>query len=169
MKQIAYMLLVIFCLVFQVAVLENLRVLDSSPNLLFLIALYAALFAPRRDAVIAAWIAGIAFDVFSSGRFGVYGFLFAGAAVPLIYIRDKVFKEHALSQFVLAALAAAAVEALAATAVKAQYPAADSGSLVTGVVVTALWTAVLAPFVLAALVRLNRLLGFAERRSLANA
>ncbi len=169
MKQSAYILLTAFCLAFQVAVLENLRVLDSSPNLLFLVALYAALFAPRRDAVIAAWIAGIAFDIFSSGRFGVYAFLFAGLAAFLVYLRKKVFKEHPLSQAALALAGAAVVEAAAAAMVMIQYHAADGGALISGVVVTALWTAALAPFVLAGLTRLNRILGFVEERSLANA
>lgn len=167
MKELFYILLVIICLGLQVAVVEELRIAEAGPNLLFIVALYAALFAPKRAAVAAAAAAGLGLDIFSSGRFGMYALLFGLMAAALVPLREKTYKEHFLSQAALALFCLGAIGTAAAIWMKAMYPSAELGGMLAAAALTALWTAIVAPFVLAALVRLNRILGFVERRSLA--
>jgi rod shape-determining protein MreD len=160
-------MLLIVCLAAQVALLGEMRVLGAAPDLLFIVALYAALFAPRSHATLAAVTAGLARDIFASGRFGVHALLFGLAAALLVYTREKIFKEHPLSQAVIAFAALGAIEAFCTVAAKIQYPTASAGALVISGLLSALWTAALAPFALALLVKFNRTMGFIEKRSLA--
>jgi rod shape-determining protein MreD len=168
MREAPYIILLIVCLAVQVAVLEGLSVLGGAPDLLFMAALYAALFAPRRQAVMAAAMAGLACDVFASGRFGVHAFLFAAMAAVLASLREKIFKEHAVVQAVLALVCLGAIETLGALFVKIQFSDASGGALFAAAAARAVWTAALAPFALALFVKLNRAMGFVQKRSLSS-
>jgi rod shape-determining protein MreD len=169
MRELPYIVLLIVCLVIQVAVLNGLGVMGAAPNLLFIVALYAALFAPKNHAVLAAVMAGLACDIFASGRFGVHALLFGALAAVLVHVREKVFKEHPIIQAVIAFAALGAIEAAGAFAAKLQYGDASFGALIASGVLGALWTAALVPFALALLVKFNRKMGFIQKRSFADA
>jgi rod shape-determining protein MreD len=113
-------------------------------------------------------MAGLAGDVFAGGRLGAHALLFGLAAAFIVYAREKIFKEHPLSQAVLALAALCVIEVALALAVKIQHPAASAGALLAAGILSALWTAALAPFALALLVKLNRTMGFVQKRSLAD-
>jgi rod shape-determining protein MreD len=165
MREIPYIILLIICLAFQAAFLGEMRVLGAAPNIFFIVTLYAALFAPKSHATLAAVMAGLACDVFAGGRLGVHALLFGLAAALLVYTRNKIFKEHPLSQAVLAFIALGAIEIVGSVAVKIQYPTTSAAALLSAGALSALWTAALAPFALALLVKFNRMMGFVERRS----
>jgi len=168
MREIPYIILLAACLILQAAFLDGMRVFGAAPDILFIVALYAALFAPKSHATLAAVMAGLASDVFAGGRLGVHALLFGLVAAFLVYAREKIFKEHPLSQAVLAFAALCVIEVAYALAAKIQYPTASAGALLAAGILSALWTAALAPFALALLVKFNRTMGFFQKRSLAD-
>lgn len=100
------LILGLIALVLELTVLGRVTLYGGRPELLMLLACFAALFSFRpRQAYWAAWILGLIKDLGSSSPLGFHAILFVAVAWFLILIRKVVFREHPLVQFIIVFLA----------------------------------------------------------------
>ena len=72
------------------------------PDFLALLALFFALYAPRRHAPLAAWIVGFTADVIGLGTPGAFAFSFGLLALLSLSARHVLYPDHAISRIILA-------------------------------------------------------------------
>ena len=72
------------------------------PDLLALLALFYALYAPRRYAPLSAWIVGFIADLLSLGVPGTFSFSFGLLALLSLQARQVIYPEHPISRIILA-------------------------------------------------------------------
>ena len=72
------------------------------PDFLALLALFFALYAPRRHAPLAAWIIGFTADLLFLGTPGAFAFSFGLLALLTLSARQILYPNHAISRIILA-------------------------------------------------------------------
>ena len=72
------------------------------PDFLALLALFFALYAPRRHAPLAAWIIGFLADLLSLGPPGVFAFSFGLLGLFAVWARQMLYPDHPISRIILA-------------------------------------------------------------------
>ena len=72
------------------------------PDILALLALFFALYAPRRHTLLAAWIVGFTADLLSLGTPGAFAFSFGLLGILSLWARQFLFPDHPISRIVLA-------------------------------------------------------------------
>ena len=72
------------------------------PDILALVALFFALYAPRRHTLLAAWIVGFTADLLSLGTPGAFAFSFGLLGLLSLWARQFLFPDHPISRIVLA-------------------------------------------------------------------
>lgn len=143
------LILGLVALVLELTVMERLTFHGGRPELLLLLACFAALFATRpRQAYWAAWILGLAKDLGSSSPLGFHALIFVGVAWILILLRKVVFREHPMVQFVIAFAATAAMNLLVATFVCLFRGGVPLGTILLGTMTGGALTAAIAPVVM---------------------
>ena len=129
----------------ELSVLDTFRVAGARVEALVALSCLATLFArDTRQGLLTAWILGLIKDVGSSGPLGLHALLFLSAAWILLLIRQTLFRENILTQFVVAFLIAGGV--VVATGLLAE---GVSGSMIMGkALATALLTGVALPAII---------------------
>ena len=143
----------------QSSALEIVAIDHAVPNLLLLLCLYVALHADRRDALVAAWLVGMAHDVFSQTPIGQHALLYAALAEAICLIRVGIFTEHLLSRMLLAAAAALALAAADLALTRAGCGPIAWGPAVRHALLCAAYTALVCPVACAAFGLTRRLAG----------
>ncbi len=72
------------------------------PDFLALLALFFALYAPRRHTPLAAWIIGFTADLLSLGTPGAFAFSFGLLALLTLSARQILYADHAVARIILA-------------------------------------------------------------------
>ena len=133
------------------------------PDLFVIMTLFAAICAPRDEALPLCWLTGLAKDLVSDGPLGAYAVLHLAAGFAILRARDTTNTRLIIAQALLGFLAALGTESLHFSIASARarlYP--TSGDLRT-LAMTSLLTALLAPICVSALRRFTARLGLRRR------
>jgi len=142
----------IFFLVFAACFLEStflhrVALNGARPELVFLLAMFACLHAPRDDALTFAVFAGFAKDACSVGVSGANAIAFFICAYMVYTLRKKLFRQHPISDLIMMFAAVCLYNALQFFALFLYYPAmgAGLGASLRRFVDSVLYTSLLAP------------------------
>jgi rod shape-determining protein MreD len=134
---------------------------------MFVLAVYYALWGPWPDAAIAAWLLGLLVGAMTADRIGLHAFCFGGAAWAILRIRQVLFRDHPITQFAVTFAFALVVQLIVGVYRAWQAPASGAGDgWAASAVLIAAYTAVWAPLLHWALIRLRRWTGLHARQSL---
>jgi rod shape-determining protein MreD len=161
MRWVRFIITLLLAVVLQSTVVSWIRIHRVGPDLVFLIAIYYLLKAPPAEALLAAWAAGLALDLFGEARLGTFALSFGLVGLAVVRLRELVFRDHPLAQLFLVLIACQAVQVLARSLTVLVEPTVRWGiaDVFLGAFYTALYTAVLAPYMLWLLGRLQNVLG----------
>lgn len=161
MRWFPFILLAIAGIVCQTTLVAAIRAHGVGPNVMFILAVYYALWGPWPDAALAAMALGFMTDLYtgSPGRIGLHAFCYGGVAWCIIQVRQVLVRTHPLAQVLIVLAFGGAVEL--AVALYHYWIASQSGlAKALGLaVLSAAYTAVLTPVLLWLLCRLGRLTG----------
>jgi len=107
---LAYLAVLVQTTLGQLLVFQWRSVGAVGPDLLAVVAVFLAMYAPGIDALIAAWALGILVDLTTAGgagaltRVGPMGISYVLAAYVLVQLREAFFRERLASQFILTLL-----------------------------------------------------------------
>lgn len=145
-----------------VALVLELTVLDvyawkgARPELLLLLACFAALFAREESqALLACWILGLFKDLASVGPPGWHALLFLGLGAVVFRFRQLINLEHLASQIALSAGAAAALATATAALVTVTAGGVPASLWIARLTASVLLTALLGPCLISGLAGLR--------------
>lgn len=160
MNWFPFAILALAATVVQTTLVPYVRVGAAGPDVMFLLAVHYALWGPWPDVGIAAWILGLVFGTQSDEPVGLHAFCYGAAAWGIVRLRQVVFRDHPVAQFLIALLFTFLVQAAAWLALHWLASVRLGGwEVFKACVLVALYTAVCAPFLHAALHRLSRWTG----------
>ncbi len=160
MRWIVYFILAYVALAIQVGATPYLRWQGAPPNFVLLVVIFVTVNAPREAALLGALCLGLMQDLVTQSPLGLYALSYGLVGMFVVSTQQVVYREHPLTHFSLAL----------------------GGGLLTGIVIfihglihrggvgamslftTAIYTAVLAPFVLGFLQRAKRPFAFQPPR-----
>jgi len=145
MRQLWLIVSLAVCGVLVTSVLPFVSVYGARADLFLIFALAAALVGRKDRAVMAAWAAGLAKDIFSQGPLGAHATLFLLAALIVVHIRSYFSVELITVQALLAAFASAICNALYFLVLLMYHPHVGVVGPVGYVVLAAALTACLTP------------------------
>jgi rod shape-determining protein MreD len=150
----------------QTAAAHRVSVWGAQPDLLLVLALCLALQAEVRHAAVAGWLIGLSKDVLAEGRPGLYAILFFCLGYAIGRLKDTVFKEHLLTQIVIALAASFASNSLYVFLNSLVLRSLDVASVLGQSWRIAAYTGLVMPLVFALLRRPLRRLRFIEPKQL---
>ncbi len=161
MRWIAFLILAGVTIVLQTTIVYRLELSQGAPDLMFIVAMLYALHAPSPDAMIAAWVLGFITDLFWPGRVGVHAFSYGLLALVVVQFRDSMFRDHPLTSLFVTLVCAWIAHLLAGVHYMIFHPQAERTmvAVLLHATVTAMFTAILAPYVHWLLIRMRALLG----------
>lgn len=166
MRWLTFFLLAAAVLTLQSTVAPRLEVLGARPDWLLVVVVFFSLYAPRREAVISAWIVGMAADLMTVERLGLLALSYALVAAGITSVREHFFRYRAATQFVVTLAACLLVQAAWLAYRRALYDTAEPflADLTVDVVTAAIYTAVWAVLLHKGLLRMSGMLGLARPR-----
>ena len=102
MRWLTFMILVAAALTLQSTVAPRLEIFGVRPDWLLVVVLFFGLYAPSGDAIFGGWIIGIAADLMTIERLGLLALSYALSALLVVAVRDYLFRDRAVTQFILA-------------------------------------------------------------------
>jgi len=157
MNWLPIMLLAALTLTAQTVLVPRCEFAGARPDLLLIIVVFFALNAPSRRAILVGWAIGFLADLMSVERMGLMSLTYATSALLLVSIRDSLFQRGPVAQVFVTLFLGLAIRAVWTAYVQVLY-AASIGSMRT-IVLSACFTAILAPIAIALLSRAAPLLG----------
>ena len=169
MKWIPFIILAIITITCQTTVVQAMAIRTQGnviwPDWMFILATHYALWGPMPDVAIAAWLLGLGVDIHTEGRIGLFAFLYGAAAWLLLYIRQALYRENAVTQVILTLIMMFLVQAAALFYTRwASHANTTSSSLWLAALYTAVYTAACAPYLHWLLLRMGRWTGLKTGR-----
>ncbi len=166
MRWLTFLLLAAVVLTLQSSLAPRLEVFGARPDWLLVVVVFFALYAPPREAAIAAWIVGAAADLMTVERLGLLALTYALVAVAVASVRDYLFRHRAVTRFVVTLVASLLVRAGWMVYRRVLYDPADRllADLAADVLMGSIYTAAWAPLLQAGLWRMSRVFGLARPR-----
>jgi rod shape-determining protein MreD len=175
MRWISYFILAYVVLGLQTGITAAMEWHASGPNLVLLAVVFIAMNAPRDVALLGSFILGGMQDLCTQGTMGLYAFSYGLVAMFVVTAQQAVYREHPLTHFSLTlvgGLMTAAViyihdwirpeQITRVIGAANQLPVMRYPLLPR--IYTALYTAILAPFVLFGLQKIKRVFQFQPSR-----
>ena len=172
MRWVLFAVALYIVVVLQTAVTPLLSLHAVRPDLTALLAIHIALAGPAVDAVLAAWIIGLAVDL-NGAAFGSHANVGANAlaysltALLILRLRSVFFRDHASTYFFLALVGTFSIQTV--TTLHMLYVTDQMSRLAEGLMVsayTAIFTAAVSPYAFWVLRRARNVLGFGPVRTL---
>lgn len=156
MKWVSLAVAVMACVVLHTTVGPRLAIGPVRPDFLVVLAVFIAMHVRGLDVIAAGCVLGMIADLQSIERFGVLAFAYTGAAALAFAFRNHVFRSHPLSHFAMTFFAACGVQLvlLLYYVITGGLGVERWASQLVGGLMIALYSAVWAPPVHAALLRL---------------
>jgi rod shape-determining protein MreD len=174
MRWLTYFILAYLAVALQIGLSPYLAYHGAAPNLVLLAVIFIAINAPRNAALLGCFALGVLQDLVTQQPPGLFAFSYGLVALFVVATQQVVYKGHPLTHFSLAlagGLMTAAVLLVHALVRPAGVRVADGKSILpahrlspTVALEIVLYTAILAPFVLALLQRVKGLFGFQGAR-----
>jgi rod shape-determining protein MreD len=130
------------------------------PNFVLLAVVFIALNAPRDTALLACFILGAMHDLTSQGTLGLLAFSYGLVAAFIVGIQQAVRRRHPLTHFMLALLGGIVTAVVLAVHGWLRPLTAGVHPPILPLFTAAVYTAILAPVLLAILQRMNRVFHF---------
>lgn len=165
MKWFPFAILTATAIVLQTSATPLVQIQSIRPDLMFLLAVFYALWGPWPDGAIAAWILGLIVDLESHDRIGLHALIFGVAAWAMIRIRQIVFRDHAITQILVTLVFTALVHVAGGLYNGWGSESAGNGYLWPALM-TGIYTAICAPYFHWVLMRLGRWTGLRPTRGL---
>lgn len=174
MRWLSYILLAYLAIALQIGLSPFIAYNGAAPNLVLLAVIFIAVNAPRDAALLGCFVLGLLQDLVTQQQPGLFALSYGLVAMFVVGTQQVVYREHPLTHFSLA-LAGGLVTAFVLLLhgwVHPPSPRLNEGNTVLPAVrpsaavelTRALYTSILAPFVLAALQRMKRLFAFQPGR-----
>lgn len=152
------LLFALAALLAELVVLPGVGPRETRPDLLVPVVGFAALFALEpRQALFSAWTVGLLRDALTVGPPGLYSLVYLALAWGLSAARQVLFRDHPLTQLVVAAVGSAGTCLVTATAASFHAGALPLRTWFVTTFFSALLTALAAPPVMALLIRVRTL------------
>ena len=174
MRWPTYFILAYVAVALQIGLSPYVSYHGAMPNLVLLAVIYIAVNAPRNAALLGCFCLGFMQDLVTQQQPGLYALSYGLVALFVVATQQVVYKGHPLTHFTLALVGGVMTSAvlLAHTVVRPASPRIKVGDLIlpaqrlspTLLLEGVLYTALLAPFVLALLHRLKGLFAFQNVR-----
>lgn len=161
MRWPAYFILVYIAVGLQIGLGEFLRISGAKPDLVLLAVIFITINAPRDAALLGAFGIGLITDLVTLSPLGLYALAYSLVGMVMVRMQDLVSRTHPLSHFALALLGGILSAMVLLIHGWIKGPVTPVGELMGG----ALYTALLAPLVLAGLTAARKLFGFSRRRA----
>jgi len=166
MRPLPFAILAVLTLVVQLILGQAIALTGSGfqPQFLLILAMFIALYARVDSALIGCWTLGLLMDLNGSSPMGVFAFAYGLLGLGIVSVRGSLFRDHPVSHFVLAF-----VFGLLADGIVVLREAVTNASgfqahlLVVHPLGVAIYTALLAPWVMLLLGRLRRWMNLPER------
>lgn len=163
MKWLPFFIFAYVMIGLQVGVSAYLQLNGAAPNLVLIAAVYIALNAPRRPALLGCFILGLIQDVLTLQPLGVYALGYSLLALFVLGIKDVVSRDHPASHFLVTFIGGLISGLVLLISGWIRHNAPGIGQ----VLLTSLYSAILAPLVLLLLRRVRGVFSFtAPRRRL---
>jgi rod shape-determining protein MreD len=160
MRWIAYAILAYIAVGLQTGLAGYTDVYGAPPSLILLAVIFIAVNAPREPALVGGFVLGVLQDLLTQAPLGLYAFSYGLVAMFVVSTQEIVYREHPLTHFSLALTGALMTGGILVLHGLVRTPRVSLVSAFTG----AVYTALLAPFVLWALQRVKRLFAFEPAR-----
>jgi rod shape-determining protein MreD len=174
MRPLSYFILAYITLGLQAGIARAIQWNTAGPNFVLLAVIFIALNAPRDTALLACFGLGAMQDLTSGGTMGLYALCYGIVALFIVAIQQAVYRRHPVTHLMLAMIAGFMVALILAFHGWLRPPGPDRApdgqhlppihSPILPLFYTAIYSAILAPFVLAILQRMNRAFGFQRGR-----
>jgi rod shape-determining protein MreD len=138
---------------------------NAAPDLPLLAVVFICMNAPRDTALLGSFVLGAMQDLTSQGTLGLWAFSYGCVAIFVLSARSAVYRRHPLSSFLLT-LMAGLMTAIILSLHDWLHPPGDFRPSASIFFITALYTALLAPFILPIFHRLERAFAFESSRHL---
>ncbi len=145
---------------------SRLAIEGVQPDLVLVLVVFFGLYAPRQDAYIAGWVLGLATDLMSIERLGLFSITFCAVAVMVNAVRNLVFLKSVATHLIIT-LAASLLAQIGLLAYRASVGAESVGAVhrvASECALIALYTAICATVVDSLLLRGSRVLGLHTSR-----
>ena len=163
MRWIVYFILAYVAIGLQAGLAPFLTWNGASPNFVLLAVIFIAINAPREPALLGAFMLGMLQDLMTTQGLGVYAFSYGLAAMFTISTQEVVYREHPLTHFTLGLVTGISTAVM--LVLHASAPWLHASTPLKGPFITAILTAIAAPFVLGILQKFKRVFAFkVERR-----
>ena len=169
MHYLRLLIVVALICVAEVTVTPLIALNDMRPNLGLIMVMFVCLYVPVEQAVLFAWAMGLAKDMCSVGVLGLNALLFGICAYQLAGVKDRVFRDHPLTQLLMAIVAVATYDFLYLLVLYFHNPALtwEFTGLSYKFLDALLYTSLLAPVLFFPLRFIRRWLGVVEPSPLA--
>lgn len=157
MNWIAYFILAYISVGLQAGLGAPVSIGTAHPDLVILAVIFIGIFAPRDAALLGAFVLGFMQDLLTQQALGLHAFSYGIVAMFTVSTQQVVYRGHPLTHMSLALIASLITEFFIVFHGMIRGP--RPWSLVMPMFYSALYTAVLAPFVLGLLGRMKK--GFA--------
>lgn len=166
MRWVVFLVLAVPILTAQSALSQRMELFGARPDWLLVLVVFVALHARRHDAVLGAWVLGMAADLMTIERCGLIAISYVLVTVAVVAVREFLFRQRAITQFVVTLVVGMAVHGAWMVYRRIMYPPTIPAfdDFVVGVLFVAVYTALWAPPIHACLLRLRKPLGFAAPR-----
>jgi rod shape-determining protein MreD len=172
MRWVLFGVVLYLAIIVQTALVPYVALHSVRPDLVVLLAVHVALAAPPADALLAAWVAGLAVDLCGLGlgertNLGANALAYGMVALLVVRLRSLVFRDHASTYFIAAFGAAFLIHVL--VALHLLYATQQMDRALDATVASlyaAAYTAFVSPYAYWALRRARGVLGIAPVRTL---
>lgn len=170
MRWLPYFILAYLALAIQVGIGPFITWRGAAPNLVLLAGVFIAMNAPKEPALLGCFCMGLLQDLLTGHQLGAHAFAYGLVALFVVNAQQAVYRNHPLSHLSLALVAGliTAFVVLISGWIHPPGPAMRDGDVVIPAVrvsvgtelMRALYTALIAPFVLWGLGRVRRVFAF---------
>lgn len=139
----------------------------TMPDLLLMFAVMIAFRGGKDQAPLACWVLGLAKDLTSSAALGSYAVGFGLLGLAIVYFRELLYGESALLLMLLTFFSSMSVEhiALVFGSFRGEFSWQEYSGILTVLLLSAVFTAGLAPYGHWLLMKFSRQLGLSRRRN----
>ena len=160
MRWITYFILAYLALAIQAGIAPYVRWNRAPPNLVLLAVIFIAINAPRQAALLGCLCLGLMQDLLTQSPLGLYALSYGLVGMFVVSTQQVVYREHPLTHFSLALVGGLLTAFVLLLQGLIHRPGIGAWSLL----ITTIYTAILAPFVLGILQRLKRAFAFQPSR-----
>ncbi|MGD0540926.1 MAG: rod shape-determining protein MreD [Tepidisphaeraceae bacterium] len=174
MRPLSYFILAYIALGLQAGIARAMEWNTAGPNFVLLAVVFIALNAPRDTALLACFGLGAMQDLASGGSLGLFAFSYGLVALFIVAVQQAVYRRHPATHFMLVLIAGVLISVVLAIHGWLRPPGAEESAggqhlaavhaPVLPLFYTAVYSAILAPFVLGGLQRISRVFRFRSAR-----